>query len=99
MRENRDPLDRLLQSAARAHAWHRVPPEPSFALESRVMAAWRAASFADEGAWLVCWLRRATAVACLVVLVSGAWNYREASQATTDVVALTDTALQVASNQ
>jgi hypothetical protein len=97
MKANRDPLDRLLESAARAP--RPVPSEPSFALESRVMAAWRAASSTDEGAWLVRWLRRATALACLVVLVSGAWNYREASQATTDVVALTDTALQVASNQ
>jgi hypothetical protein len=97
MKENRDPLVRLLQSAARAP--RTAPPEPSFALESRVMAAWRSASSSDEGAWLVCWLRRATALACVAVLLSGAWNYRESSQSTTDVVALTDTALQVASNQ
>jgi hypothetical protein len=97
MKENRDPLDRLLQSAARAP--RPVPSGPSFALESRVMAAWRSASSPDEGAWLVCWLRRATALACLVVLLSGAWNYREDSLSTTDVVTLTDSALQVASNQ
>jgi hypothetical protein len=72
MNSENDPLDRLLKSAARA-------PRPEtgaarFALEARVLGGWRAAAPADSGDYLVAWLRRAALCACVLALVSLAWN-------------------------
>jgi hypothetical protein len=73
MNSGNDPLDRLLKSAARA-------PRPEtgaarFALEARVLGGWRAAAPADNGDYLIAWLRRAAICACVLALASLAWNY------------------------
>jgi hypothetical protein len=72
MNSGNDPLDRLLKSAARA-------PRPEtgaarFALEARVLGNWRAAQ-TDNTDFLLAWLRRAAICACVLALVSLAWNY------------------------
>jgi hypothetical protein len=73
MNSGNDPLDRLLKSAARA-------PRPEtgaarFALEARVLAGWRASEPADNGDYLIAWLRRAAICACVLAVASLAWNY------------------------
>lgn len=73
MNNERDPLGRLLRSAARASR-----PEPAaapFALEARSLAAWRSAERADNSDYLLAWLRRAAIAACAVAIASLAWNY------------------------
>ena len=73
MNSGNDPLDRLLKSAARA-------PRPEtgaarFALEARVLGGWRAMSQTDNTDFLLAWLRRAALCACVLALVSLAWNF------------------------
>lgn len=73
MNPSNDPLDRLLKSAARAP---KAEPGPaSFALEARVLAAWRTTRN-DDGDFLLGWFRRATLCACALAVASLAWNYR-----------------------
>lgn len=73
MNSSDHPLDRLLKSAARAPK--SAPGPAPFAVEARVLAAWRAARN-DEGDFLIGWFRRATLCACTLAVVSLAWNYR-----------------------
>jgi hypothetical protein len=73
MNPGNDPLDRLLKSAARA-------PRPEtgaarFALEARVLGAWRATAQTDNSDFLLAWLRRAAICACVLALASLAWNF------------------------
>jgi hypothetical protein len=72
MNPGNDPLDRLLRSAAHAPRTETNPPP--FALEARVLGEWRFTP-ADDGGYLLAWLRRAAICACLVALASLAWNY------------------------
>lgn len=91
----KDPLNRLLRSAARAPA--RPVPEASFPLEARVMASWRSAARAGAGESFVTWLRRATVCACLLALMTAAWNYHEATSAENrgDELAVADASMRV----
>jgi hypothetical protein len=97
MKTDHDPLDRLLRSAARAGSG--AYAEPPYGLESRVVTAWRAARADSETPWLVPWLRGAIALACLAVLLSGAWNHLAGDQASGDELTLADSPLQIALNQ
>lgn len=89
-----DQLDRLLRAASRA-------PRPGagaamFALESRVMAGWRASARADNGETLVLlWCRRAAIFACCLALISLAWNYRDLTGGTGDELAAADSAMRI----
>ena len=72
MNPGNDPLDRLLKSAARA-------PRPEtgaarFTLEARVLGNWRVEQ-TDNADFLLAWLRRAALCACVLALVSLAWNF------------------------
>jgi hypothetical protein len=73
MNTGKDPLNRLLRSAARVS---RPEPAPApFALEARALAAWRSAEPADSSDYLLAWLRRAAICACVMAVASLAWNY------------------------
>ncbi len=74
MNPGNDPLARLLKSAARAPKAETGAAR--FALEARVLAGWRAAARTGNGDYLVAWFRRAAICACVLALVSLAWNYR-----------------------
>ena len=91
----RDPLERLLRAAARSP--RNTADERSFALEARVMAAWRGARRAGTGETYVVWLRRATICACVLALMTLAWNYQELAGAKPpgDELAVADAAMRV----
>jgi len=96
MKHDGDPLDRLFRAAARA-------PRPATVddlarMEARVISAWRATSVGDFGALLVFWLRRAVAMACVLVLFCAVWNIRQASETRMDAASLADSAVQLALN-
>ncbi len=97
MKQERDPLNRLLRAAARAP--QHPDMEPPFGLESRVIAGWISAPLGDESAWLVPWLRSAMAMACVVVLLCVAWDYRQSSLPAGDEVSLADSTFQMDLNQ
>lgn len=69
-------VDRLLRSAA--NATEGPPAEAPFGFETRVVASWRSGkNGADDFAELSRFLRRAGAIAFIVVLVAGAATYRQ----------------------
>jgi hypothetical protein len=74
MNPGHDPLTRLLKSAARAPKTETGAAR--FALEARVLAGWRASARNENGDYVIAWLRRAAICACVLALVSLAWNYR-----------------------
>ena len=95
MKTNQDPLDRLFRAAARAPG--PAPENASFALEAKVMGAWRSAAQSSNGDAFVVWLRRAAICACLLAVMSLAWNYGEPArnQGDGDELAVADAAMRV----
>ncbi|HEV3271483.1 MAG TPA: hypothetical protein VGZ93_04815 [Candidatus Methylacidiphilales bacterium] len=66
-----DQLDRLFRAAARAIAGRPEPvAAPSYGLDTRVMAAWRAAQSTEPGFWDMALLVRGLIVAGLIMAVS-----------------------------
>ncbi len=96
MNAGHDPLDRLFRAAARAR--HPEGAGHAAEMEARVMAAWRSNPAGDFSGLLVFWLRRAVAMACVVVLLSAAWSFRQGGETTVDAMSLADTAVQTALN-
>jgi hypothetical protein len=103
MNQTKHQLDRLLKAAARAPQGEVAPA--SFALETRVMAAWRSTGSTGDTMMLISWFRRAVACACLVMLASLAWGYSvsnspaDTASSGNEPIAIADTALTVALNQ
>jgi hypothetical protein len=104
MNETNHQLDRLLKAAARAPQGEVAPA--SFAMETRVMAAWRAGRSGEDVMALISWFRRAVACGCLVMIVSLAWGYNSISSSQADMasnsnepISIADSALTVALNQ
>jgi hypothetical protein len=97
MNSNDNPLQRLLDSAAKAPRPVAPVSAGPFGAETRFLAAWRPGSGRDQAALLVYWLRRAIALALALVLLSAAWNYRHTAEAGADEVSLADSAFQIAS--
>jgi hypothetical protein len=94
MNTGRDPLGRLMRSAARARR-----PEPAaapFALEAGSLAAWRSAERADNSDYLVAWLRRAAICACAVAVAGMAWNFSASAggRADADELAVADATMR-----
>jgi hypothetical protein len=88
-------LERLLRAAARA-------PKPGtgaarFTLEARVMGGWRALAPNGNGnaEALLAWLRRMAIGACLLALVSLAWNRHELAGGRGDELAAADSAMRM----
>lgn len=79
-------LERLFQAAARAPKSSAGPP--SFGLEARVLAQWRARPMEDEFALLAGLFRRAVVCAALVMVLSIVWSGHEKPNAAASVVAL-----------
>jgi len=91
MKSHDDELNRLFKAAAAA-------PKPSpgaarFALEARVMGAWRAAAAADNGEFLVAWFRRAAIGATVLAVASLAWTYHAPSHRAGGEGAVADSAM------
>ncbi|MDB6122608.1 MAG: hypothetical protein JWQ71_1601 [Pedosphaera sp.] len=103
MNETNHQLDRLLKAAARAPQGEVAPA--SFAMETRVMAAWRVGRSGEDVMALISWFRRAVACGCLVMVVSLAWGYSISSSQTdtannsNEPISIADSALTMALNQ
>jgi len=69
-----DSLDRLLHIAASSPADAKTP-EPPFGFETRVLAAWRAATSEDEGAGWRAAFRPAIVIAGTAALLSVAFSW------------------------
>jgi hypothetical protein len=93
MNPNDERLNRLLQAASRA-------PKPQaggarFTLEARVLGQWRASLSNEGGDFLLSWFRRAAIGACVLALVSLAWNYSALTGSTGDELAAADSAMRI----
>ena len=73
--KTKDPLDRLLKSAASAPA--PAIGSAAFGLEARVMGAWRTNMETGVTETFFVWVQRAAICACLLALMSLAWNYSD----------------------
>jgi len=70
------PLDGQLARLLKAAAAPVKPPGAAvFALEARVLGAWRSRAQSDNGEFFVAWFRRAALCGCALALASLAWNY------------------------
>ena len=88
-----DQLNRLLRAASRAP--RSETRAAMFALETRVIAGWRASSRAEGGEMLVALCRRAAVFACCLALASLAWNYRELKGQTGDELAAAESSMRI----
>ena len=96
MNPTEDQLNRLLKAASQApKAETRAA---MFALETRVIAGWRASSQAESGEMLVALCRRAAVFACCLALVSLAWNYRELKAQGGDELAAAESSMRIGVN-
>jgi hypothetical protein len=92
-----DQLNRLFMAAARA----RKPGLEATAvfLETRAFAGWPGGRAAEGRDFLLAWFRRATVCACLLMLLSLAWNYRQATTGPGDELSQADSTMRMALNQ
>ncbi|HSV62176.1 MAG TPA: hypothetical protein VLH83_02415 [Chthoniobacterales bacterium] len=99
-------VDRLLRSAANANPLECAPAEAPFGFDTRVVASWRSGKngmndFAD----LSRFLRRAGAIAFVVLVLAGAATYRQYrddtkfASLTTNEYAIADSAIQTEFSQ
>jgi hypothetical protein len=88
-----DLLNRLFKAASRAPK--AGPEAASFALETRVMADWRASLRGDTGDFLVLWLRRATIGACVLAVASLAWNYQQLTNSGGDELSMAESTMRM----
>ena len=95
MNTNRDPLERLFRSAARAPK--RPLAEAGFPLEARVMSAWRGAAQSGSREAFIVLLRRAAICAGILAVASLAWNFSELAghRLDGDELAVVDAAMRV----
>ncbi|HEX4644477.1 MAG TPA: hypothetical protein VH598_02600 [Verrucomicrobiae bacterium] len=92
-----DQLQRLFKAAAQTER-SGLESAP-FVIETRVIAGWRAGLAAEGRDLLLAWCRRATVCACLLMLLSLAWNYRQTTTGQNDELAQADSAMRMALNQ
>ncbi|EEF59893.1 hypothetical protein [Pedosphaera parvula] len=103
MKQNDNQLDRLFRAAARSPRME--VGAPSFKLEAQVLAGWRSLQPGEDMTMLIVWFRRAVACACLLMLLSLAWNYSDRSGSndrageTADAFSIADSAVTLALNQ
>lgn len=96
-------VDRLLRAAANAPDGS--APEAPFGFDTRIVAAWRAATGGgDDFAELSKFLRRAGVVACAILVLAGAAAYRQYRDearftAPTNEYAIADSAIQTEFSQ
>jgi len=91
-----DQLNRLLRAGSRApRAETRAA---MFALETRVIAVWRASSQTESGEMLVALCRRAAVFACCLALASLAWNYLGLKGQTGDELAVAESSMRIGVN-
>lgn len=92
-----DQLNRLFTAAARA----RKPGLEAAPLvfETRAFAGWLPGRAAEGRDFLLAWFRRATVCACLLMLLSLAWNYHQTTTGPSDELSQADSAMRMALNQ
>jgi hypothetical protein len=93
MKRMDEQLDRLMKAAAGAPRTE--TGAALFALEARVLADWRMAGRGENGEALLAWLRRAAIAACLLALVSLAWDFNHLRNNTGDELAAADSAMRM----
>ena len=91
-----DQLNRLIKSARRSTP--SASETPPFALEARIIGGWRAGSGPEAGDFWVAWFRRAAIGACVLALVSLAWNRHELAFGVGDELAMADAAVRTGVN-
>ncbi len=88
-------LNRLFKAAAQAPK--PAPDAPSFALETRVLAAWKSSWRGENGDFFVALFRRAAIGACVLAVASLAWNYHELTngeKGISEELAIADSSMQ-----
>jgi hypothetical protein len=96
MNPTEDQLNRLLKAASRAPRTE--TRAAMFALETRVIAGWRASSQAESGEMLVALCRRAAVFACCLALASLAWNYHALARQSGDELAAAESSMRIGIN-
>jgi hypothetical protein len=92
MNPNHRDLQRLFAAAARAP--REAPVEAPFAVECRILALWRAGAGREDALLgLLPLFRRACVLACVLALISLAFNFRELAQPPSDEVVLINSAV------
>lgn len=94
-----NPTDRQLNRLFKAASQAPKPgaEEPPFGLETRVMAEWRASLRSENGDFFVAWFRKAAIGACLLAVVSLAWNFHDLTsgeKGISDELAIADSSMQ-----
>ncbi len=95
MKASRDPLDRLLKSAA--HAPARPAAELPYAVETRVLASWRAGGIDDTARALLPLFRGGLALAGVLSVLAVVLSLWLMHRDTPDVWAGSDTVVNLAS--
>ncbi|HEX3799184.1 MAG TPA: hypothetical protein VH413_10825 [Verrucomicrobiae bacterium] len=72
MKQPDEPLNRLFKAAAAAST--PAPGAARFAVEARVLGAWRGLAQNDGAQYLVAWFRRAALCGFAIALLTVAWN-------------------------
>lgn len=92
-----NPVDRCLNRLFKAASSAPKAPsgEATFALESRVMADWRARMNEEGGDFLLAWFRRAAICACILAVASLAWNYQQLTGNGSDDWSGSETAMRI----
>lgn len=92
-------LNRLFKAAAQAPKAASEPP--SFALETRVMGAWKSSWRGESGDVFVAWFRRAAVGACVLAMASLAWNFHNFTNGDRGIgeeLAIADSSMQTGLN-
>lgn len=94
-----NPIDRQLNRLFKAASQAPKPEAEAapFGLETRVMADWRASLQPESGDFFVALFRRAAMGACMLAVVSLAWNYHNLTngeKSISDELAIADSSLQ-----
>jgi hypothetical protein len=77
-------LERMFRAAASVQ--RELPPEAPFALERRVLAAWRQAQSEDPSALLIPLFRRAFICACAILAISMALTLQSLNDSPNELV-------------
>jgi hypothetical protein len=88
-------LDRLFRAAARRS--EPLPTEAPFALEARLLAAWRAGLEKDEdySPALLALIRGAITCACVIIVISAALTFHAWTEAPPNELFMVDSAIQL----
>ncbi len=93
MRNNNDPLTRLLKAAASAP--QDLPADVPYGLEQRILAGWHSLAAHDETSGLLPVFRWAFVCALLAIVLSIFFNYRFLSPPTPNEFSIADSVIKL----